>query len=68
MACFGQHSPALETPGVEPEAEELMVPVEEHTVKVVPPSAASEDSSALEPSGKLLPEALNTQIEAATLH
>jgi HEAT repeat protein len=53
---------------VEPEAEQLMVPAAEHTEKEVRPSAASADSSALEPSGKLLSEALNTQVEAATLH
>ena len=53
---------------VEPVAVELMVPAEAYTETVVLPSAASADSSASEPSGKRLPEALNTQVEAATLH
>jgi hypothetical protein len=59
----GSHFPEQETTVVE-----LMVPAEAHTGTVVHPSAASADSSASEPSGKRLPEALNTQVEAATLH
>ena len=68
MAYFVQRSPAMETPEAEPEAAEMMVPAAAYTEKVVLPSAASADSSALERSGMRLPEVLNIQVEAANLH
>ena len=52
-------------PEVELEAVELKVPVEVCTEMVAPPSVASADSSASEPSGKPHPVALHTQAAVA---
>ena len=68
MAYSDSHFPEQETLVVELAAEELRVPAAAHTEKAVLPSAAFADSSALEPSGKRHPEALNTQVEAAIRH
>ena len=54
-------------PEVELEAVELKVPVEVCTEMAEPPSVASADSSASEPSGKLHPVALHTQAAVAAL-